>query len=570
MFRVFGLYRGMWVFASLPDLIRISKSVATGALVTTVVSVMVQPLPIVPRSVLVVSPLLLFLAMGGSRALYRATKEFYLYGGLIAQGKPVVVLGAGSAGASLARELSRSSEWRLVGLLDDDVAKHGREIYGYKVLGSISELPQLAESLKTEYAIIAIPSASVEAQRRVATLCVRAGVRAMVLPALTTLTQGQAFLSRVRQIDLEDLLGRDPVKIDTPHVEALLRNRVVMVTGAGGSIGSELCRQILRFEPAQLVAFDLSEYAMYKLTEELHDRFPGLPVVPVIGDAKDSLLLDQVLSRHAPHIVFHAAAYKHVPLMEENNAWQAVRNNVLGTYRVARAAIRHDVKHFVLISTDKAVNPTNVMGASKRLAEMACQALQQTSTRTQFETVRFGNVLGSAGSVIPKFQQQIAKGGPVTVTHPEITRFFMTIPEASQLVLQASSMGRGGEIFILDMGEPVKIVDLARDLIRLYGFSEEHIRIVFTGLRPGEKLYEELLADNETTTRTPHPKLRIAQARGVPDHLLEELLPWLMQHRVPADDEVRRDLRRWVPEYQPTLAPPLQSVSTVATIRASL
>ncbi|MGF6724946.1 FlaA1/EpsC-like NDP-sugar epimerase [Paraburkholderia sp. GAS41] len=569
MFRVFGLYRGMWVFASLPDLMRISKSVSTGALVSMVVSVMVQPVPIVPRSVLVVSPLILFLVMGGSRALYRATKEFYLYGGLVAQGKPVVVLGAGSAGASLARELSRSSEWRLVGLLDDDVAKHGREIYGYKVLGSISELPQLAESLKTEYAIIAIPSASVEAQRRVATLCVRAGVRAMVLPALTTLTQGQAFLSRVRQIDLEDLLGRDPVKIDTPHVEALLRNRVVMVTGAGGSIGSELCRQILRFEPAQLVAFDLSEYAMYKLTEELHDRFPGLPVVSVIGDAKDSLLLDEVLSHHAPHIVFHAAAYKHVPLMEEQNAWQAVRNNVLGTYRVARAAIRHDVKHFVLISTDKAVNPTNVMGASKRLAEMACQALQQTSTRTQFETVRFGNVLGSAGSVIPKFQQQIAKGGPVTVTHPEITRFFMTIPEASQLVLQASSMGRGGEIFILDMGEPVKIVDLARDLIRLYGFSEEHIRIVFTGLRPGEKLYEELLADDETTSRTPHPKLRIAQARGVPDNLLDELLPWLMQHRVLPDQDVRRDLRRWVPEYQPTMAPPLQSVPSVTNVRAS-
>jgi FlaA1/EpsC-like NDP-sugar epimerase len=562
MFRIFGLYRGMWVFASLPDLMRISKATVSAALIVMVVSVMIQPFPIIPRSVLIVSPLLLFFVMGGSRALYRASKEFYLYGGLVAQGKPVIVLGAGGAGASLARELSRSAEWRLVGLLDDDPAKQGREIYGYKVLGAFADLPRWAETLRCEFAIIAIPTAPVEVQRRVATQCVRAGVKALVLPALSDLTKGQAFLSQVRNIDLEDLLGRDAVKIDMPHVEALLGGRVVMVTGAGGSIGSELCRQILRFAPVQLVAYDISEYAMYRLTEEIRERFPDTSVVAIVGDAKDSLLLDQVMARHTPHIVFHAAAYKHVPLMEELNSWQAIRNNVLGTYRVASAAIRHRVRHFVLISTDKAVNPTNVMGASKRLAEMACQALQQTSERTQFETVRFGNVLGSAGSVIPKFQQQIAKGGPVTVTHPEITRFFMTIPEASQLVLQASSMGHGGEIFILEMGQPVKIVDLARDLIRLYGFTEEQIRIVFTGLRPGEKLYEELLADDEATTRTPHPKLRIAQAREVPDNLLDELLPWLMQHRVPSDDEVRRDLRRWVPEYQPSTAPQLRAVGT--------
>ncbi|WP_434718278.1 nucleoside-diphosphate sugar epimerase/dehydratase [Paraburkholderia sp. A1BS-2L] len=560
MFRIFGLYRGMWVFASLPDLMRISKAIVSAALIAMVASVMLQPSPIIPRSVLIVSPLLLFFVMGGARALYRATKEFYLYGGLVAQGKPVIVVGAGGAGASLARELSRSAEWRLVGLLDDDPAKKGREIYGYKVLGPIGDIEHWASTLRCDFAIIAIPSASAEVQRHVASQCLRAGVNALMLPALTELTPGQGFLSQVRNIDLEDLLGRDAVNIDTPHVEALLSGRVVMVTGAGGSIGSELCRQILRFVPAQLVALDLSEYAMYRLTEEIRERFPELSVVSIIGDAKDSLLLDQVMARYTPYIVFHAAAYKHVPLMEQLNAWQAIRNNVLGTYRVARAAIKHQVRHFVLISTDKAVNPTNVMGASKRLAEMACQAMQQTSERTQFETVRFGNVLGSAGSVIPKFQQQIAKGGPVTVTHPEITRFFMTIPEASQLVLQASSMGHGGEIFILDMGKPVKIVDLARDLIRLYGFTEEHIRIAFTGLRPGEKLYEELLADDETTTRTPHPKLRIARAREVPEHLLDELLPWLMQHRVPNDDEVRRDLRRWVPEYQPSSPPKLQSV----------
>jgi FlaA1/EpsC-like NDP-sugar epimerase len=569
MFRVFGLYLGMWVFASLPDLVRIAKAILVSALIVMIGAVLIQPEPIIPRSVLIVAPALLFLVMGGSRALYRAIKEFYRYGGLIAQGKPVILLGAGRAAANLVRELSRSPEWRLVGLLDDDPTKWGREIYGYKVLGAISDLQKWSAQLKAEHVIIAMPSAPVDVHRRVATLCVRAGVRAMVLPALTTLTQGQAFLSRVRHIDLEDLLGRDAITIDTPHVEALLKGRVVMVTGAGGSIGSELCRQIMRFSPAQVVLFELSEFAMYRLTEELHERFPDLSVVAMIGDVKDSLLLDQVMSRYSPHIVFHAAAYKHVPLMEELNAWQAVRNNVLGTYRVARAAIRNDVKRFVLISTDKAVNPTNVMGASKRLAEMVCQSLQQSNERIQFETVRFGNVLGSADSVIPKFQEQIARGGPVTVTHPEITRFFMTIPEASQLVLQASSMGQGGEIFLLDMGQPVRIVDLARDLIRLYGFSDEHIKIVFTGLRPGEKLFEELLACDETTRRTHHAKLRIARAREVPEQLLDELMPWLMQHRIPSDDEVRRDLRRWVIEYVPTGNRTFQSVAVSPKTRSS-
>ncbi|RKP59078.1 polysaccharide biosynthesis protein [Pararobbsia silviterrae] len=565
MFRAFGLYRGMWVFASLPDLVRIAKAVVAGALLTTVVAAMLQPVPPIPRSVLMVGPILLFLVMGGARGFYRASKEFYRYGGLVSQGKPVLVIGAGEDGASLARELRRSPEWRLVGLLDDDVAKQGREIHGYTVLGAIGDLAQLAELHRVENVIIAMPNATAEVHRRVATLCVRAGVNAMVLPALTPMTQGLPFLTRVRQIDLEDLLGREAVSIDTPHVEALLTGRVVMVTGAGGSIGSELCRQILRFNPAQLIAYEISEFAMYKLIEETQERFAQIPVVPVVGDVKDSLLLDQVMQKYAPHIVYHAAAYKHVPMMEEINTWQAVRNNVLGTYRVARAAMRHHVDRFVMISTDKAVNPTNVMGASKRLAEMALQSLQQQTDATHFETVRFGNVLGSAGSVIPKFQQQIAKGGPVTVTHPEITRFFMTIPEAAQLVLQASSMGEGGEIFLLDMGQPVRIADLARDLIRLYGFRDDQIKIVYSGLRPGEKLYEELLADEETTRPTHHAKLRIARAREVPGNLLDELLPWLMQHRIPGDDEVRRELRKWVVEYAPAVTPVLTSIASTST-----
>jgi len=554
MFWIFGLYRGMWVFASLPDLLRIAKAVMAGAAAAMVAVVMLHPNPTVPRSVLVASPLLLFLLTGGSRALYRAAKESRRYGGLNGKGKPVIVMGAGQAGATLVRELSRSSEWRLVGLLDDDVVKHGREILGYKVLGRLDELPAWSLRLKAQSAIIAMPLASAEEQRRAASICMRAGVKAMILPALSTISNDEAALARIRNIDLEDVLGRDAVMIDTEPVLALLRQRVVMVTGAGGSIGAELCRQILRFAPAQLVVLDISEFAIYRLTEELGGTYPELSLIPFIGDVKDAILLARIMQEYVPDIVFHAAAYKHVPLMEEINTWQAVRNNVLGTYQVAQAAIRAKVKHFVLISTDKAVNPTNVMGATKRLAEMVCQALQQTSEHTQFETVRFGNVLGSAGSVIPKFQEQIAKGGPVTVTHPEITRFFMTIPEASQLVLQASSMGQGGEIFILDMGKPVLIADLARDLIRLYGYTEDQIKIVYSGLRPGEKLYEELLADDETTRPTHHHKLRVARAREASGDLVEQLLPWLLQARIPSDDEVRAGLQIRVAEYVPAPA----------------
>ncbi len=564
LFRIVGLYRGLWVFASLPDLIRIVKAVGTGAILLIAVTLMFRSALPIPRSVLLMTPVLLLVLMGGARAAYRSFKEFRRYGGLVAQGKPVIILGAGRAGADLVRELSRSSEWRLVGLLDDDIAKRGRELYGVKILGPIRELPEWAEHFKAGHAIIAMPSATADAHRRTASLCVRAGIKAMVLPSLAAIDAGKPFLSRIRQIDVEDLLGRSAITIDAPHVNALLHGRIVMVTGAGGSIGSELCRQIARFGPAQLVAYEMSEFALYRLVEEFRDDFPDVALIPVAGDVKDGVLLDHVLSRHTPFIVFHAAAYKHVPLMEERNTWQAVRNNTLGTYCVARAAIEHGIARFVLISTDKAVNPTNVMGASKRLAEMVCQSLEQSMqrsiARTHFAIVRFGNVLGSDGSVIPKFEEQIAKGGPVTVTDPEITRYFMTIPEASLLVLQASSMGQYGEIFLLDMGEPVKIVDLARDLIRLHGFTESQIKIVYTGLRPGEKLYEELLADSETTRATEHVKLRVARARAVPNDFLDKLQPWLMQRRIPDDEEVRRELRRLIPEYVSTSQPMLASV----------
>jgi FlaA1/EpsC-like NDP-sugar epimerase len=357
-------------------------------------------------------------------------------------------------------------------------------------------------------------------------------------------------VSALRPIELDDLLGRDPVALDDAGLHGFLDGRTVLVTGAGGSIGAELCRQIARFAPAKIVLFELSEFALYTIEQEFRDRLPHATTVAVIGDAKDEARVAEVFARYRPDVVFHAAAYKHVPLMEDDNACQAVLNNVASTLVVARAAQSHGAREFVLVSTDKAVNPVNVMGASKRLAELACQALQPVS-RTQFVIVRFGNVLGSTGSVVPRFREQIARGGPVTVTHPEIQRYFMSIPEAAQLVLQAALMGRGGEIYVLDMGEPVKIADLARQMIRLSGFSEDEIGIRYTGLRPGEKLYEEPLADAEQSLPTPHPKLHIAKVRAPQNGaLLEELSRWLAEPRDTDAASVRERLQRWVPEYR--------------------
>jgi FlaA1/EpsC-like NDP-sugar epimerase len=376
----------------------------------------------------------------------------------------------------------------------------------------------------------------------------------LTVPTLDDLVAGKVSISRIRHVELDDLLGRDPVVLDDTGLHGLIGGRVIMVTGAGGSIGSELCRQIARFRPSRMVFLELSEFALYGLEEEFRSRWPDIPIMCAIGDVKHESRVREIIAREKPSLVYHAAAYKHVPMMEIDNAWEAVRNNVLGTFVVANASAQHGVERFIFVSTDKAVNPTSVMGATKRLAEIMCQVLQASSS-TRFLTVRFGNVLGSAGSVIPKFREQIAKGGPVTVTHPEITRYFMSIPEAAQLVLQGSLMGRGGEIFVLDMGEPVKIVDLARDLIRLSGVGEDEVKIVFTGLRPGEKLYEEVLANDEQTLPTPHPKLRIARARSVEEDWLAGLLAWLGGASLYDDRQVRAALKDWIPEYSsPDLA----------------
>lgn len=559
----FGLYRGMWRYASVSDLRRILFAVGLAALIMSALVFMAGWQDLVPRSVLILDPLLLVLVMGGSRFAYRAWKEHQLYGAMHLRGEPVLVLGAGDAAVNLLKELSRSEEWRVVGVLDDDPAKFGRALNDVRVLGRLDEVARWAKQLQVKHAIVALPSAAAFIRRRVVETATGAGLNVLTVPSFDDLLSGKVTVSQVRRVELDDLLGRDPVTLDNAGLQQLLTGKVVMVTGAGGSIGAELCRQISRFQPQRLIFFELNEFALYRLEQEFRESFPAVQIACVIGDVKNQSRVAQVLQEYTPAVLFHAAAYKHVPLMETENAWEAVLNNALGTHCVANAAAATGVEKFVLVSTDKAVNPTNVMGASKRLAEMICQLLQRP-TGTRFVMVRFGNVLGSAGSVVPKFHAQIARGGPITVTHPEITRYFMSIPEAAQLVLQAGLMGTGGDIFVLDMGEPVKIIDLARDLIRLSGFTENDIKIVFTGLRAGEKLYEELLADDEHTLPTPHPKLRIAQAQPVAPEYLRELLSWFNQQHPVSDDEVRYRLRHWLPEYHdptPAASPALVAAS---------
>ena len=546
----FGLYRGIWRYASMGDLRRLLIAVTLGATATAGVVYMIQA-PGIPRSILLLHPILLLLAMGGNRFLYRAWKDGHLFLRSLHDGQPVLVLGAGDAAAMLLKDLSRNSAWRVVGLLDDDAAKHGRRLADVPILGPLAAVADQAGRLGAAHAIIAMPSSSAAQRRRAAELAGAAGLDVLTVPAMADVLSGKVSVSQVRKVELEDLLGRDPIQLDDEGLHRLLTGRRVLVTGAGGSIGSELCRQIAHYAPAQLAFFEQSEFALYRIEQEFSASFPEVGIACVVGDVKDEATLAAAFATHRPEVVFHAAAYKHVPLMENENAWQAVRNNVLGTWRVARTAMAASVGKFVMVSTDKAVNPTNVMGASKRLAEMVCQTLQAENRDTHFVTVRFGNVLGSSGSVIPRFREQIARGGPVTVTHPDIIRYFMLIPEAAQLVLQAGLMGQGGEIFVLDMGEPVKIVDLARDMIRLSGYTEEDIRIVFTGLRPGEKLYEELLADGEHTLPTPHPKLRIARVQAaLAAEGLAELRAWL--EGAPRDEQaVKQRLAQIVPEYRP-------------------
>jgi FlaA1/EpsC-like NDP-sugar epimerase len=439
--------------------------------------------------------------------------------------------------------------WVVVGLLDDDPAKRGASIAGVPVWGPVSLLSQPGTVEGITHLIVALPSMRGPRRKEVLELAAKTGLPVLTVPSAEELREG-LDLNRVRDIEPEDLLGREPVQLDEAGIGDVLRGKVILITGAGGSIGSELCRQVARYEPAALALYEQSEFNLYAIEQELALRWPSLPLHCVMGDVKDLDHLRQVFSELRPEVVFHAAAYKHVPLMEQRNAAAALRNNALGTYQAATAAAEVGAERFVLISTDKAVNPTNVMGATKRAAEMVVSSLAVRHPSTRFMAVRFGNVLGSSGSVIPKFKEQIARGGPVTVTHPEIIRYFMTIPEAARLVLQAAAMGHSGQVVVLDMGEPVKIVDLARQLISLSGHAPDEIAIEFTGLRPGEKLYEELLADADSTLATPYAQLRLARLSDS-GHAVHELLQWISQHPLADEQAVRNRLAAVIPEYRP-------------------
>ena len=553
LFWYFGLYRGVWRFASMPDLVRILKATLTGVAVAAAAIFILTRLQGVPRSVFVLDAILLVLLLGGPRFLCRWLKDRRLYGQEV---KNVLIVGAGQAGEMLVRDLLRDSlhAYRPVAFVDDATAKLGKDVHGIRVAGACDVIPVLASELGVQLILIALPSANSRQMQRVVELCEATGLPFRVLPHMKDLVTGQVSLKELREVKIDDLLGRESVSLDWTAITRGVQGNIILVTGGGGSIGSELCRQVARLKPAHLVIFEQSEFNLYSIELELRRTFPGLRLTALLGDIYDPVAVEQMLRTHRPAVILHAAAYKHVPMLE-HQLRAAVKNNVLGTRNLAALADRYGCTTFVMISTDKAVNPANIMGMTKRVAEIYCQNLSARSS-THFITVRFGNVLGSAGSVIPLFQKQIAAGGPVTVTHSEITRYFMTIPEAAQLILQAGTMGKGGEIFVLDMGEPVKISYLAEQLIRLSGKKPgEDIEIVYTGLRPGEKLYEELFHESEKLAGTTHPKILLANSRSMDFAQLEQVLDKLAS-ACGTDDErqIYGLLTELVPEHQSCLS----------------
>lgn len=513
VFLLSGLYRNIWRYASLQDGIEILKVVTVSSIITAFLVFYLRHFAPYPRSIFILDWFLLLALIAASRLVWRVYRETVIMPRRLGKGRNTLIIGAGEAGSMLLKEMRRQegSSFNVIGFVDDDPQKTGMRLHGLPVLGRSSQLAELIDRYSIEDVIIAIPSAGSSLLRDIIKACEHCKVRFKTLPAIQDIIEGKVSVSQIKDVEIEDLLGREPVVLHESSIRHYLTGKRVLVTGAAGSIGSEICRQVAKFNPSKLILLDSAETPLYHVEMELSERHPELRLIPILADIRQGHRLEFVFETFLPEVVFHAAAYKHVPMMEYNPV-EAVTNNILGTRTLAEKAHAFGVANFVMISTDKAVNPTNVMGASKRAAELFVQALSRTS-RTNFTTVRFGNVLGSNGSVIPLFKEQIRNGGPVTVTHPEVIRYFMTIPEAAQLVLQAGCAGSGGEIFVLDMGEPVRIVELAEELIRLSGFTPyEDIEIAFTGLRPGEKLYEELLIAGEGIKPTQHHKIKVLDA----------------------------------------------------------
>ena len=550
-FRIFGLYRSIWSFVSIDELFRII--LAYLCLIAGNILLMVLTSGNAPVSYYVLGILFSFISTVGLRFSYRFLR--YLYSDFqLRRGKGrknIMIIGAGEAGRSLIREFAHRDmgRYKVVCLIDDNPAKNHRILEGVPIVGGREDIPQAVKKYNVKKIIYAIPTASGQTKKEILDICSTTGCEIQVVPGIYQLVNGEVRMESLRNVEVQDLLGRDTIDVNWQEIGKFITGKRVMVTGGGGSIGSELCRQIAKNNPEELVIFDIYENNAYNIQMELNRKYPYLKLTVLIGSVRNTARVESVLKTCRPHLVFHAAAHKHVPLMEDSPN-EAIKNNVFGTYKMAKAAAKFGVSKFVLISTDKAVNPTNIMGASKRLCEMVVQMMGRT-TDTDFVAVRFGNVLGSNGSVIPLFKDQIANGGPITVTHPEITRFFMTIPEAVSLVLQAGYYAKGGEIFVLDMGQPVKIADMARNLIRLSGLEPDvDIKIEYTGLRPGEKLYEELLMDEEGLQETENKLIHIGKPIIMDDELFQQQLKQLEEACVSESPDIKRLVSQVVPTYQ--------------------
>ncbi len=548
VFRLFKMYSSMWQFASVDDVMRI----AGASLCTVLLHVFGMFLCgfSMPRSLPAINFVLLFLLTCVSRLSPRVVRNILKRAKGRTNLRRTMLIGAGEAGSTILNEFQTSIHSRnnVVCIIDDDPSKVGQYLHGVRIVGTREAIPECARRYAVDDIVLAIPTASNRSKRELLTLCQKTGCHIKTLPALYQLANGDVSIQQIRNVQVEDLLGRDSVNVDLSHIDRYVRGKVVLVTGGGGSIGSELCRQLVRYQPKQLIIFDIYENNAYEIQQELRRNVPDFEPVVLIGSVRDRDRVNSVFETYHPDLVYHAAAHKHVPLMEDSPN-EAIKNNVFGTLNVAQAADRYGASRFILVSTDKAVRPTNVMGASKRICEMIIQMMDQHS-ETGFVAVRFGNVLGSNGSVIPLFKEQIEKGGPVTVTHKDIIRYFMTIPEAVSLILQAGAYAAGGEIFVLDMGDPVRIDDLARNMIRLSGFEPDvDIEVVYTGLRPGEKLYEELLLDEEGLEKTKNELIYIGHPIEFDETAFREGLESLREEAADNSDHIREAIKRMVPEY---------------------